>query len=180
MLKMVIYSKLAILMWKQVHVTASRSKNKWIKSILDELILRKCLNLASLTKGWFSRRVDIDKMPKQGRDEQADHVQHKRAGHRRASRGQHWIDLRVRLRKDRLSKRTWTNSKFNLKAKKSFKLLQNIQNEESPYCNERGKVVCGICECDALYYGNKCECSKLDSQTDSNKGSSGNISSCIE
>ena len=39
--------------------------------------------------------------------------------------------------------------------------------------------MCGVCECDSLYYGSKCECSKLDS-TESNKGSTGNISSCIK
>ena len=54
-----------------------------------------------------------------------------------------------------------------------------VNSETSDYCNERGKIVCGICECDSLYYGSKCECSKLDSSSDPNKGSSGNISSCI-
>ena len=50
------------------------------------------------------------------------------------------------------------------------------QTGVSDYCNKRGKVVCGICECDPQYYGNKCECSTLDSDTA--KGN--NISSCIK
>ncbi len=53
----------------------------------------------------------------------------------------------------------------------------------SESCNSRGKIVCGICECDSLYYGNKCECSKLESEDaidELNKSSSGNLSSCIK
>lgn len=47
-------------------------------------------------------------------------------------------------------------------------------------CNNKGKIVCGICECDPLYYGNRCECSKSENDLDSGKASSsGNISSCI-
>ena len=49
-------------------------------------------------------------------------------------------------------------------------------SRESQYCNSRGKVVCGVCECEAQYYGNRCECSTLDS-ADSTKGN--NISACV-
>ena len=45
---------------------------------------------------------------------------------------------------------------------------------------DKGQVVCGICECDPLYYGNKCECSKSENDLDTGKASgSGNVSSCI-
>ena len=49
-------------------------------------------------------------------------------------------------------------------------------------CNDRGKIVCGICECDSSFYGSKCECSKSENESgfDSNKPSSGNISTCIK
>ncbi len=58
---------------------------------------------------------------------------------------------------------------------------------KSSYCNDRGQVVCGICECDSMYYGSKCECSKLETHSsESTLGlnketlATGNISTCIE
>ena len=36
------------------------------------------------------------------------------------------------------------------------------------------------CKCPTNYYGSKCECSKSESSLESNKGSTGNISSCIK
>ncbi len=64
------------------------------------------------------------------------------------------------------------------KTNDEMKSTETQQTETSLYCNQRGRIVCGICECDPLYYGSKCECSK--SELDTNKGSTGNISSCIK
>ena len=47
----------------------------------------------------------------------------------------------------------------------------------SPDCNGRGKIVCGICDCDPLFYGTKCECSQSEFFDPS---STGNVSSCIK
>ncbi|RMZ98417.1 integrin beta-PS isoform X2 [Brachionus plicatilis] len=50
----------------------------------------------------------------------------------------------------------------------------------SPECNDRGRRVCGICQCEPLYYGSKCECSNLDSNDPNDKASAAsNISSCV-
>ena len=56
------------------------------------------------------------------------------------------------------------------------------QAKQSKYCDNHGKVVCGICECDPLHYGSRCECNKIENESslDSSKLSSGNISSCIK
>jgi integrin beta 1 len=58
---------------------------------------------------------------------------------------------------------------------------QNDNNLSNSLCNGRGRVICGICECDSEYYGNKCECSKMDSASDSLSNiNTGNKSSCMK
>ncbi len=51
------------------------------------------------------------------------------------------------------------------------------------YCDNHGKIVCGICECDSQHYGTRCECDKIDNEAvldPSKPSSTGNISSCIK
>lgn len=55
----------------------------------------------------------------------------------------------------------------------------------SAYCHDRGKVVCGICECEGGFYGSRCECANPDAVATGTGSLSpahtttGNISSCI-
>lgn len=56
--------------------------------------------------------------------------------------------------------------------------------ETNTYCHDRGKLVCGICECESGFYGSRCECANPDaiagvSSLGSVHTSTGNISSCI-
>jgi hypothetical protein len=50
------------------------------------------------------------------------------------------------------------------------------QAQITPFCNNKGKIICGICDCDDASYGPKCECSKADLS----EFKSGNTTSCIE